>query len=79
MAQQLEQELQIIQAGGENTPRVVDEGTRLNYTYYEVSVNLYPVEVPDGRLLDHLERAGCFDYLAEPGEDVYSLDDGEPV
>jgi hypothetical protein len=79
MADQLERELRVIEARGENTPLVINEGTRLNHTYYEVPINLYPVEVPDERLLDHLERAGCFEYLAEPGEDVYSLEDGEPV
>jgi len=63
----------------------VAEGTRFKYTYFQFTVDLAVptqssvVEVPDEALLYHLERAGCFDYLAEPGEDIYSLEDGEPL
>ena len=60
------------------------EGTRFKYTYFKFSVDLSGprpvlIEVPDDQLLHRLEQAGCFDYLAEPGEDVYSPGDGEPL
>lgn len=63
----------------------VGEGTRFKYTYFEFTVDLAvpthasAVEVPDEKLLYHLEGAGCFGYLAEPGENIYSLEDGEPL
>jgi hypothetical protein len=66
----------------ESVPRA--EGTQFKDTYFVFTVDIRavaqaPVEVPDERLLEHLEKAGCFDYLADPGEDVYTLEDGEPL
>jgi len=68
---------------GGNYP--VAEGTHLGQTYFEFSVDLsldpwHPAkEVPDEELLDCMLRAGCFDYLLDPAEDIYTLGDGEPV
>jgi hypothetical protein len=36
-------------------------------------------EVPDEKLLDCMLRAGCFDYLFDPAENIYTLDDGHPL
>ncbi|MBN1919495.1 MAG: hypothetical protein JW889_16480 [Verrucomicrobia bacterium] len=63
----------------------IAEGTRFKYTYFQFTVDVRAVvpvaytEVPDERLLVHLEGAGCFDYLADPGEDIYTIEDGEPL
>jgi len=74
-----ELQLQVVESGPSSAARVTDEATQLDQTYFEVTVNLFPVEVPDEKLLYHLEEAGCFDYLAESGENIYSLEDGEPL
>ena len=36
-------------------------------------------EVPDEELLDCMLRTGCFDYLFDPDENVYTIKDGEPL
>ena len=36
-------------------------------------------EVSDEELLECMTRAGCFDWLADPAEDIYTLGDGEPL
>ena len=36
-------------------------------------------EVPDEGLLDCMLRAGCFGYLFDPEEDIYTIKDGEPL
>ncbi len=66
-------------------PLPVAEGTRLHHTYFAFSVEVPElfetelVEVPDDRLFQHVVLSGSLDWLAEPGEDVYSLEDGEAL
>jgi hypothetical protein len=36
-------------------------------------------EAADQEILRCLEKSGHFDFLKNPEEDVYGLDDGEPV
>ncbi len=61
------------------------EGTRFKHTYFEINVDLSgasePVgfEVPDEKLFQHIVWSGTLDWLADPEEDIYSLEDGEPV
>jgi len=80
-----ESELQI-PARKTDESRPVAEGTRLHRTYFSFSVSLPlwaielpPVEVPDERLFQHVVWSGSLDWLADPAEDVYSLEDGEPL
>jgi predicted DNA-binding antitoxin AbrB/MazE fold protein len=48
-----------------------------------VKLVLLPVEVgediPTEALHELAAQSGSFDFLADPREDVYSLEDGEPV
>jgi predicted DNA-binding antitoxin AbrB/MazE fold protein len=48
-----------------------------------VKLVLLPIEVgediPTAALHELAAQSGSFDFLADPGEDVYSPDDGEPV
>jgi hypothetical protein len=37
------------------------------------------VEIPDEQLFQHIVWSGSLDWLAEPGEDVYTVEDGEPL
>jgi hypothetical protein len=63
----------------------VAEGTLLDHTYFRFAVT-FPrigaraaVEVPDDRLYQHIVWSGSLDWMAEPGEDVYTIEDGEPL
>jgi len=48
-----------------------------------VKLVLLPVDggedIPTAALHELAAQSGSFDFLADPGEDVYSPDDGEPV
>jgi predicted DNA-binding antitoxin AbrB/MazE fold protein len=48
-----------------------------------VKLVLLPIEVgediPTAALHELAAQSGSFDFLADPGEDVYSPEDGEPV
>jgi hypothetical protein len=36
-------------------------------------------EATDREILRYLEKSGGFDFLKNPEEDIYGMDDGEPV
>jgi len=48
-----------------------------------VKLVLLPIDVgediPTVALHELAAQSGSFDFLADPGEDVYSLEDGEPI
>ncbi len=43
------------------------------------AIERLPTEASDEELLRFAEKAGEFDFLADESEDIYTLEDGEPV
>jgi len=58
-------------------------------TYYDFSICQpapsgyiqwkYTVEATDQEIINYAAQSPTFDFLNEPEEDIYCLDDGEPV
>ena len=44
-----------------------------------IDVQMNEDDVPAWGWMRSLEQSGTFDFWKEPGEDIYSLEDGEPV
>ncbi len=66
-------------------PQPTATGLQSRDTYFSLTITFppvrafLPVEVPDERLFQHIVWSGSLDWLAEPGEDVYTVEDGEPL
>lgn len=45
----------------------------------EVDLKLHEDDVPTPDVMRLAEQSGAFDFLHDPGEDIYSIKDGEPV
>lgn len=64
-------------------PETIEEGSRLNYNYYRFVIE-FPQAVPyqeltDEEILTLADKAGTFDFLYSPEEDIYDSSDGTPV
>ena len=44
-----------------------------------ITVQEHEDDVPTRSLMRLIEQGGAFDFWMEPGEDIYSAQDGEPV
>ncbi len=44
-----------------------------------IEVQLHEDDVPTWAWMRFIEQSGAFDFWKEPGENIYSLEDGEPV
>ena len=47
--------------------------------YEEITVQMQEDDVPTLGIMRLAEQSGAFDFWQEEGEDIYSLEDGEPV
>jgi hypothetical protein len=47
--------------------------------YEEITVQMQEDDVPTLGIMRPAEQSGAFDFWQEEGEDIYSLEDGEPV
>ncbi len=47
--------------------------------YEEITVQMQEDDVPTLGIMRLAEQSGAFDFWQEEGEDIYSIDDGEPV
>jgi len=45
----------------------------------EIELQMHEDDVPTWNLMRLAEQSGAFDFWKEEGEDIYSLEDGEPV
>lgn len=58
-------------------------GPGLKCVYYEFIVDASPLtsseELTDEEILTLTEKAGTFDFLNDPEEDIYNLTDGTPI
>jgi hypothetical protein len=55
--------------------RLVDLAQR----YEEITVQMQEDDVPTLGIMRLAEQSGAFDFWQEEGEDIYSIEDGEPV
>ena len=47
--------------------------------YEEITVQMQEDDVPTLGIMRLAEQSGAFDFWQEEGEDIYSIEDGEPV
>ena len=47
--------------------------------YEEITVQMQEDDVPTLGIMRLMEQSGAFDFWQEEGEDIYSIEDGEPV
>ena len=47
--------------------------------YEEITVQMQEDDVPTMGVMRLAEQSGAFDFWQEEGEDIYSIEDGEPV
>ena len=47
--------------------------------YEEITVQMQEDDVPTLGIMRLAEESGAFDFRQEEGEDIYSIEDGEPV
>ena len=45
----------------------------------QIALEVQEEEMPTAGLMQLAEASGAFDFWREPGEDLYSVEDGEPV
>lgn len=45
----------------------------------EIAVQVHEDDVPTAGMMRLADRGGAFDFWKEPGEEIYSAEDGEPV
>ncbi len=60
----------------EETAKKVPE---LDYAYFEISQNIPYRELTDEEVLTLADKAGTFDFLNAPEEDIYNPSDGTPI
>lgn len=60
-----------------------EEGPSLKHSYYRLTVELPQVilfqELTDEEILTLADKAGTFDFLYSPEEDIYNPSDGTPL
>ena len=47
--------------------------------YEKITVQMQEDDVPTLSIMRLMEQSGAFDFWQEEGEDIYSIEDGEPV
>ena len=47
--------------------------------YEGITVQMQEDDVPTLGIMRLMEQSGAFDFWQEEGEDIYSIEDGEPV
>ncbi len=56
-----------------------DTVTLCGARYYSFACDISSVEPSDDVFFDFTMRSGAFDFWKDPREDVYTLEDGEPI
>lgn len=61
----------------------VKEGPKIKYSYYhykfDLTLSTSFQELTDEEVLTVAEKAGTFDFLHNPDEDIYTPSDGTPI
>jgi hypothetical protein len=51
----------------------------LTQRYEKITVQMQEDDMPTLGIMRLMEQSGAFDFWQEEGEDIYSIEDGEPV
>lgn len=68
------QTIRVIYESGIFKPR-----ERVNLPEHQEVEIVIQQDIPTNIIINMAEKAGSFDFLADDGEDMYTLNDGEPV